>query len=149
MQSDQFEKNVVPDEHREISQRRTRLGRKDADIDAAEPLNSNLVGLALSGGGIRSSTLSLGLIQALAESKVLPKVDYLSTVSGGGFVGACLSSTLNTDDVRSSGEAFPLRENTGTAESPEMTQLRNSGKYLAPSGFLEKLRIPALLIRGL
>src|SRR5690349_11150682 len=45
------------------------------------------VGLALSGGGIRSSSFSLGLLQALDECRVLPLVDYLSSVSGGGYTG--------------------------------------------------------------
>jgi predicted acylesterase/phospholipase RssA len=42
------------------------------------------VGLALSGGGIRSATFSLGVLIALAKRNILPQVDYLSTVSGGG-----------------------------------------------------------------
>ncbi|MFA5192154.1 MAG: patatin-like phospholipase family protein [Verrucomicrobiia bacterium] len=45
------------------------------------------VGLALSGGGIRSATFNLGLLQALNEKGVLKQVDYLSTVSGGGYIG--------------------------------------------------------------
>ncbi|HEY5958159.1 MAG TPA: patatin-like phospholipase family protein, partial [Polyangiaceae bacterium] len=45
-------------------------------------------GVALSGGGIRSATFNLGLLQALAEKDVLRHVDYLSTVSGGGYIGA-------------------------------------------------------------
>lgn len=45
-------------------------------------------GLALSGGGIRSATFNLGLLQALADKGVLKHTDYLSTVSGGGYIGA-------------------------------------------------------------
>src|SRR4051794_32788099 len=41
-----------------------------------------LVGLALSGGGIRSATFNLGLLQGLAKLQLLPRLDYLSTVSG-------------------------------------------------------------------
>jgi hypothetical protein len=48
----------------------------------------SLIGLALSGGGIRSATTNLGILQALASMRILPMVDYLSTVSGGGYVGA-------------------------------------------------------------
>ena len=51
-----------------------------------------ITGLALSGGGIRSATFSLGLLQALAQHKRLPQVDYLSTVSGGGYAGSFLGS---------------------------------------------------------
>jgi hypothetical protein len=48
--------------------------------------------LCISGGGIRSATFALGVIQGLASAKLLAKFDYLSTVSGGGYVGAWLSS---------------------------------------------------------
>ena len=53
------------------------------------------VGLALSGGGIRSATFNLGVLQALASHRILPHVDYLSTVSGGGYIGSCFSSLLS------------------------------------------------------
>src|SRR5687767_9298783 len=55
----------------------------------------SLIGLALSGGGIRSATTNLGILQALAAMRILPLVDYLSTVSGGGYIGACFSSLLS------------------------------------------------------
>lgn len=42
-----------------------------------------LVGLAFSGGGIRSATFNLGILQGLAKKNLLNKFDYLSTVSGG------------------------------------------------------------------
>jgi len=50
------------------------------------------VGLAFSGGGIRSAIFSLGIAQALAEKKLFPQIDYLSTVSGGGYTGSFLGS---------------------------------------------------------
>ncbi len=53
---------------------------------------NELVGLALSGGGMRSGVFSLGAVQALARYGVLEDVDYLSTVSGGGYFGAALSA---------------------------------------------------------
>jgi predicted acylesterase/phospholipase RssA len=54
----------------------------------------NLVGLALSGGGIRSATFCLGVLQGLHARGLLPIFDYLSTVSGGGFVGGWWSAFL-------------------------------------------------------
>ncbi len=51
-------------------------------------------GLALSGGGIRSATFNIGLLQALDEKGVLNSVDYLSTVSGGGYAGGFWSTWL-------------------------------------------------------
>lgn len=49
-----------------------------------------LVGLAFSGGGIRSATFNLGVLQALAQMRLLSRFDYLSTVSGGGYIGSWL-----------------------------------------------------------
>lgn len=51
-------------------------------------------GLALSGGGIRSASFGLGALQAMAHWKVLPAFDYLSTVSGGGYIGASFTFLL-------------------------------------------------------
>ncbi|WP_205748314.1 patatin-like phospholipase family protein [Dyadobacter bucti] len=53
-----------------------------------------LTGLAFSGGGIRSATFNLGVLQKLAEQDVLPQVDYISTVSGGGYIGSWLVSWI-------------------------------------------------------
>jgi len=53
-----------------------------------------LVGLSLSGGGIRSACFSLGAIQALEKLKLFKHLDYVSTVSGGGYVGGWLQAAL-------------------------------------------------------
>jgi hypothetical protein len=55
---------------------------------------ADIIGLALSGGGIRSATFNLGLLQELHCIKLLPLVDYVSTVSGGGYVGSFWSAWL-------------------------------------------------------
>ena len=49
-----------------------------------EPVEENLVGLAFSGGGIRSATFGLGVLEGLKAFGLLKKIHYLSTVSGGG-----------------------------------------------------------------
>ncbi len=148
-QAGQLDAEVIPGELEEIHQRRLHLGLEADDAPPADPYDMDLMGLALSGGGIRSSTIGLGVLQALARGSALARVDYLSTVSGGGFIGGCLSSTLNEAGRHSDPENFPLRENTGGPESNALSQLRTSGRYLAPQGLLEKLRIPALLVRGM
>jgi hypothetical protein len=51
--------------------------------------------LCLSGGGIRSGTFALGLIQGLARHNLLSKFDYLSTVSGGGYIGSWLTAWIH------------------------------------------------------
>src|SRR4030065_2706300 len=55
---------------------------------------AQLMGRALAGGGIRSATFCLGVIQALARLRLLRAFDYLSTVSGGGYIGARLSTLI-------------------------------------------------------
>ena len=53
------------------------------------PPADDAVGLAFSGGGIRSATFNLGVLQALERAGLLDKVDYLSSVSGGGYAASC------------------------------------------------------------
>src|SRR5262249_10386513 len=60
-------------------------------------LDNDLVGLALSGGGIRSATFSLGVLQGLAELRLLKHFDYLSTVSGGGYIGSWLAAWVKRE----------------------------------------------------
>ena len=62
-----------------------------------EALNLDMVGLALSGGGIRSATFCLGILQGLAELGLLQRLDYLSTVSGGGFIGGWLTAWIKRE----------------------------------------------------
>ena len=59
---------------------------------AGSNVDQDLVGLAFSGGGIRSATFGLGVLESLKERNLLESVDYLSTVSGGGYIGAWLSA---------------------------------------------------------
>ena len=54
--------------------------------------DSGLTALCLSGGGIRSATFALGVVQGLAKLGILERFDYLSTVSGGGYLGGWLSA---------------------------------------------------------
>lgn len=61
----------------------------------AEESRKDLVGLALSGGGVRSASFNLGILQAFYQYGLLRWVDYLSTVSGGGYIGAFLSSSVS------------------------------------------------------
>ena len=57
----------------------------------------NVVGLSLSGGGVRSASFCLGVLQALDCTSALKRVDYLSTVSGGGYIGSTLSAAMSRD----------------------------------------------------
>ncbi len=96
--------------------------------------------LCLSGGGIRSATFALGVIQGLAglgrsaADSVLAKLDYLSTVSGGGYIGSWLSGWAERK-----GGIQPvveeLRTPTGDPLRPEpqpVHHLREYSNYLTP-----------------
>ena len=104
----------------------------------------DLIGLAFSGGGIRSSTFNLGILQALARVKLFKFVDYLSTVSGGGYIGSWISSLYATPISE-----FPFPHKQGEVELPTFRHLRNNAEYLAPNGLFDTLRIPMLLFRGI
>ncbi|MEY4918530.1 MAG: hypothetical protein RL616_2443, partial [Verrucomicrobiota bacterium] len=67
----------------------------------------NRFGLALSGGGIRSATFNLGLLQAFGQLGILKNVDYLSTVSGGGYVGGFWTAWLHRQREKSPGVNLP------------------------------------------
>lgn len=77
---------VLKQERRYLEERRAIAGVKGGGGE---------IGLAFSGGGIRSATTNLGALQTLARLGLLPRVDYLSTVSGGGYLGSALSSLLS------------------------------------------------------
>ena len=66
--------------------------RAHLDIPAQE---TELYGLALSGGGIRSASFALGVLQALHGYNVFNRFHYLSTVSGGGYIGSALTYFRN------------------------------------------------------
>jgi hypothetical protein len=86
---------VFKEEWKEIQERRDGLYQA-ADGGRCQP-PQNLVGLALSGGGIRSATFNLGLLQGLYDLKALRIFDYLSTVSGGGYLGGWWSAWLSRE----------------------------------------------------
>jgi len=96
------------------------------------PPGEDLVGLAFSGGGIRSAVFNLGVLQALEKAGLMRQVDYLSTVSGGGYIGSCYSwlrAAAGGDDA-----VFAQRlEGHGGSV---LDWLRGHGKYLtAHRGF--------------
>src|SRR5712692_80245 len=65
---------------------------------AIHGLKEKRTALCISGGGIRSATFGLGILQGLARCGLLDKFDYLSTVSGGGFIGSWLSAWIHRED---------------------------------------------------
>ena len=132
---------------------------------AAPPrqVKDGLVGLALSGGGIRSSTTCLGILQTLSKLRILPLVDYMCTVSGGGYIGSCLSSLLTLDRMAGTiqrgkapmftteWETFPFNPQPGSLGAAQIRHLRTHGSFLVTrKGILkrETLRSIGQLLSG-
>jgi hypothetical protein len=80
-------------------------------------------GLALSGGGIRSATFGLGVLEGLKELGLLETFDYLSTVSGGGYIGSWLSANCTRN---------PGWLKTRTSWLQSIAHLRRYSNYLSP-----------------
>ena len=123
-------------------------GKKLAMSDGETPLrpteSSQVVGLALSGGGIRSAAFCLGALQALHTHNVLEKIDYMSTVSGGGYIGCSLASGLK----ETAGE-FPFASKLTQDETPSLQHIRDYSNYLFPNGPFDLFRNAAIYARGL
>jgi hypothetical protein len=77
-------------ERKAIQERRELAGIKKPDHDE--------LGLALSGGGIRSNAFQLGLMSGLNQIGKLKNVDYISAVSGGSWAAGAYKSTKKDDD---------------------------------------------------
>jgi hypothetical protein len=97
-------------------------------------------GLCLSGGGIRSGTFALGVMQGLARLGVLGQFDYLSTVSGGGYTGGWLTAWLHRQGPGGRGRTLRALDpaqaaaETGGIDAPPLDYLRRTCRYLAPTG---------------
>jgi hypothetical protein len=110
---------------------------------AGMPEEGEAWALALSGGGIRSATFCLGLIRGLAKNRVLRRFDYLSTVSGGGYVGSSLG--------RMFGQGLSAEEIERGVESERslwLWWLRSNGRYLTPSGIRDLGQAGVSIVRG-
>jgi hypothetical protein len=106
-----------------------------ADIAARRALNglepeAPVVGFALSGGGIRSATFCLGLFQALAKQRLIRRIDFLSTVSGGGYFGSFLGCAF----AREASSADTVERELANNHSWSVNWLRENGRFLSPNG---------------
>lgn len=98
-------KAVVVEEWKYIRQRRkNQESAQPSDGNTAPP---DLTGIALSGGGIRSASFCLGVLQALSYAGWLKRLDYLSMVSGGGYIGGSLAWLLHKKWKDENGREIP------------------------------------------
>ncbi len=114
------------------------IAAREDGADALERAGqAHLTGLAFSGGGIRSATFNLGIVQALGQLKALRAFDYLSTVSGGGYIGSWLTALVDREgkgDVRAVEERIAPVSPDGAPrpDHPAVRFLRNYSNYLTP-----------------
>lgn len=110
---------------------------------AGQPLGERSWALAFSGGGIRSATFCLGLARALARNGLLKRIDYLSTVSGGGYIGSAIGRLYSP-------KADATRVSDGLADDRSLFLwwLRNNGRFLLPAGLGDAVQAGASYIRG-
>ena len=116
------------------------------------------VGFGLSGGGIRSATFCLGVFQALAKLKLLGEIDYVSSVSGGGYFAGLFGRIFTRDDVDSveDVEAILSPDRAGQVLDPGPVRwkdglfrwIRENGRYLAPKGGGDLLLGLAVMLRN-
>lgn len=95
----------------------------------SQPLSA----LCISGGGIRSATFALGAIQGLAKRGILQQFDYLSTVSGGGYIGSWLTAWSNRVGGLKNVIPFLSGAKSTDADAPDpIGHLRDYNSYLSP-----------------
>ncbi len=94
--------------------------------------DAELTAICLSGGGIRSASFCYGVLQGLAGElgKATDDFDYLSTVSGGGYIGTWLKARSSKKSGASS--LAPSASEVLKSEE-ELAKLRKVSGYLAPA----------------
>jgi hypothetical protein len=143
---------VEKGEWKRIHQRRELASNEPAGDPSQRP--RKLTGLGLSGGGIRSAIFNLGLLQAMEKYDYLRQVDYLSTVSGGGYIGSTLTwfcsrlgSSLPFVWKKPGGdEAAPSDERARVRKV--LDWLRVHGSYLTPGNGLNLYSLLAAVLAG-
>jgi hypothetical protein len=139
-----------------ISERRKTHGRGEISLDTEDTqrdgtpvlrptAGSKVVGLSLSGGGIRSSAFCLGVLQALDAHRLIEKIDYLSSVSGGGYIATSMTAAMSTG---TSGK-FPFASELREDEVPGVQHIRDHSNYLFPQGVLNLFTNIVVYLRGL
>jgi hypothetical protein len=138
-----------------------KIRRIQAARQPPEPDYADAVGVALSGGGIRSATFALGVFQGLARLRLLDRIDFLSTVSGGGYFGG-FYGRLMSRDTTAEAAALGIKDveilldpesqgaNGGMAARGRhiLRWLRENGRYLAPTGSGDYLTALAVILRN-
>jgi hypothetical protein len=135
-------RDVLKAELDQIDKRRRERGLEAPETGSPESAekeasNRQLIGLAFSGGGIRSATFNLGFLQGLAGLGILKFFDYLSTVSGGGYVGGFLAAWMQRQGPAEVEDKLqPTAPPAKDDELDPIRHLRRYSNYLAPNRYL-------------
>ena len=120
-------------------------------------------GLAISGGGIRSSSFGLGVIQELVNNSLLERMHYMSTASGGGYLGSALTFALYQGKgiYSTQKDKFPLgrkglvrdkdkpdTDDDKRVDNDLLDYIRLHGSYLTPTASLDIVSFVAVVIRS-
>lgn len=122
-------------------------------------------GFAISGGGIRSASFGLGVMQALVANNQLEKMDYMSTVSGGGYLGSALTWALHQGkgEAGTKKENFPLgkrgmfagqdkdsnKKEPGYKNNGLLDYIRQHSSYLMPTSGLGVFSFAGVVLRSI
>jgi predicted acylesterase/phospholipase RssA len=143
--SDDFA-NVLAQEEGRIRERRKQAYPDDP---ARQQSTGDMVGFALSGGGVRSATFNMGVLQAFQRFSLLRHVDYLSTVSGGGYIGSSLTWLLSALKERNLPFPFGIHRKDHDKAGGVLHWLRDHGCYLIPGGGLTFWSLIAASLAGI
>lgn len=160
----------LPERH--LAAERAQLARHRAAVGIDRKLKlatdvdvTDIPGIAISGGGIRSAVFSLGVMQLLADEDKLREFSYISTVSGGSYLGAFYGSLFVPDDLRQGARLLPKERFAETAKEASsrvqpkkpadskdavtpIEYLRNNCNYLVPNGLDDVLQSFAFSARN-
>ncbi|MEO6820880.1 MAG: patatin-like phospholipase family protein [Ginsengibacter sp.] len=112
------------------------IGNAKINDPFAKVREMEISALAFSGGGIRSATFNLGILQGLAGKNLIGTFDYLSTVSGGGYIGSWLASWIKREEsvVKVSNRLCPDKSpDPAGSELMPIKWLRMFSNYFAPN----------------
>jgi choline dehydrogenase-like flavoprotein len=134
-----------------VRKRRKRAMKAESpDESDPEKLPAETVGLALSGGGIRSATFCLGILQGFARRDRIREIDFLSTTSGGGYIGSFLGRLFTRKEVKEAidpvGRVQDIVKNNA---SVPLQWLRSTANYSHGTGSEDARTIYAILLRNL
>jgi len=132
-------KDVAKEELAVVSECRKQRSREFGHRSESPALDADLIGLGLSGGGIRAAAFHLGILQALARAKLLERVDFMSAVSGGSYIAGWLAAQSSRRSFRDLTRALSMPmgmvSESGEVSNP-IIHLRRYAQYLTPRSAL-------------